>query len=264
MYQPASHSPARVERSFRPAPTAAADRYADSPRQVAQRTLFGHLFGPGYALPAPLLPAAPVAQREGHMPRKGHKIRYPATGPKEGDLYTVQEAQEGGALKVTNDKDSKTSWLDWKTDAIWHVLAGDTKDTDSRRSATEWGNLTPQKKTQAYDAAKAEALRLLLLAAEPAMVNKTTASKLKKDVVLASFVKQRVGEWQMAWTEINDRTWQFTIDMDKPEADSWQEPHVGWEVKQINAGANNGGKAYEPYKKQQGHVWMNEVPEYRQ
>jgi hypothetical protein len=165
---------------------------------------------------------------------------------------------------VTKNVGGKTSNLNWQTDSIWLVYDPDPKDVDMRYKASEWAALTAEKKTIAYEGAKAQALKLLLASADGGMVNATTKANLKKEVTLDQFVQQRAGEWQFTWNEINGRQWQFTIDMDKPLAESWQEPHVGWEVKLITAGANHAKKPYGAFAKQQGHVWMNDVPEFRQ
>ncbi|MBI1397495.1 MAG: hypothetical protein GC151_16100 [Betaproteobacteria bacterium] len=234
-------------------PTHAARWVDSSPRQLAQRARIAASFG-----------ADAIAQFTGHKPRKGDTIRFPATGPKDGDPFVVQDVHDDGWMKVLDGKKKVRTDIAWTDDNVWLVYQADPKDTDMRMKNEEWASLSGAKKTEVYDRAKSAARDKIIAAVEGSMVNKTGKTKLKQEVVLAQFAQTRTGEWQMRWNEINDREWQFTIDMDKPLAESWQEPHVGWEAKLIAAGANNGGKAYEGFAKQQGHIWLNDVPEYRQ
>lgn len=214
----------------------------------------------------------PVVQRVGHKPRIGDQIRYPSTGPKKGDVFSVTKVDDGGGMEVRDAKNKTRTDIKWTDEKVWLMYAADEKDVDMRVDNDAWAKLTPQKQAKIIEDAKAQALKKILEFASPGMINQTTRSKLKKEVTIDAFQKARAGEWQTAWSETEDgtgksqakaRKWQFTIDMDKPLATSWQEPHVGWEIKLIDAGANGSGKPYEDFAKQQGHVWLNDVPEFR-
>ena len=204
----------------------------------------------------------PVVQRA-HMPQVGSKIRYPAKGPKEGDQYVVLEVNEGGLLKLQAVSNKKTSNISWQTDKIWLEYEDSPKDTDKRLHIDTWAAMDPVQKTAVYNNAKELALGKIKSAIEGYMINTTVYKKLKKDLTVAMFIQIRAGEWQYTYEEKDGRIWQFTIDMDKPLETSWQEPHVGWEVKLMEAGANHAGKKHLDFPKQQGHIWLNDVPEFR-
>lgn len=230
-----------------------------SPRLSIQRQAIGSIFGRH----------ASVVQRVGHKPNKGQQIRYPATGPKEGAVYTVIDAQDNGNLQVKDAK-GKTSNINWKHDEVWLVYGQDDKDVDMRMDTRSWDDVDD--KDAVYAKAKAQAIGKIVKFAESGMINQTNKRRLKEAVVIGAFNAVKTGEWNMTWNETEDgggssrakaRKWQFTIDMDKPLETSWQEPHVGWEIKLIDPGANGSGKAYENFAKQQGHVWLNDVPEFR-
>jgi hypothetical protein len=88
-----------------------------------------------------------------------------------------------------------------------------------------------------------------------------------QDLTLANFVVTQndasVGlpcEWQATWTQTGQagRTWTLVIDMDRPLAESIQEPHVGWT---LSATSTKKGLAV---TNQFGHIWVDDVPASRQ
>ncbi len=251
--------PIQLSPSARMSPAALA--LGTSPRLALQRQAIGSTFGRH----------ASVLQRVGHKPNKGQQIRYPATGPKEGAVYTVIDAQDNGHLQIKDAK-GKTSNINWEHDKVWLVYGEDDKDVDMRMETGAWDDV--EDKDAVYAKAKTHAIGKIVKFAEGGMINPTNKRRLKEAVVIGAFNPVKTGEWNMTWNETEDgdgsskskakaRKWKFTIDMDKPLATSWQEPHVGWEVKLIDPGANGSGKPYEGFAKQQGHVWLNDVPEFR-
>jgi hypothetical protein len=206
-----------------------------------------------------------VLQRSPHKPRVGQTIRHPANGPGEGTAYRVEAADDGGGLTLKHPGNGRTSHANWKTDAIWLVYEADAKDTDSRLPRGAWDRLSKGQKQQIYDAARAEALVKIKASAAPGMKNTTNRTLLRNNLTLGFFSREGKGQWTCRWEEPNTdgRVWQFTIDMDRPLETSWQEPHVGWEVKLVSAGRDNNGGDLEGFSKEQGHVWLNDVPEAR-
>jgi len=206
---------------------------------------------------------AAIVQRKGHKPRVGDTVRYPATGPAAGELYTVLASDDGGGLQLRKQSNNTTHNRNWQNDDIWIVYAADAKDIDRRQSGPAWDLLTKSQKTTIYDNAKNDALALIKASVKPGMLNATNRGNIDNHLTLRSFNKERKGEWKATWEEAGGRKWQFTIDMDKPEETSWQEPHVGWEVKLLQRGKNHADVPYENFAKEQGHIWLNDVPEAR-
>jgi hypothetical protein len=240
--------PEKPSRSHPPAEVPAATR----PLQALQR------------LAAARTGAGRVLQRTPHKPKEGQRIRYPADGPRDGNEYIVEAADDGGGLTLKHPGTGRQSHANWKTNAIWLVYAADAKDTDQRVPRGEWAGYSKDRKQRAYDAAKDEALVKIKASAAQGMKNETNRTHLRH-LTLGFFNRAGKGEWTCRWEEANtiDRVWQFTIDMDRPLETSWQEPHVGWEVKLVSAGTDNNGRKLAAFDKQQGHVWLNDVPEAR-
>jgi hypothetical protein len=206
-----------------------------------------------------------IIQRKGHKPRIGDKIRYPATAPTEGDIYTVISADEGGGLSIRKDSDNRQSNVDWKRDNIWLIYPADPKDTDMRQGEAAWAGLSKPAKVAIYNNAKAAAVGKIKDAAAVGMLNSTNKQALINGLTWTMFNKVRKGEWTSYWEEPGSggRKWKFTIDMDQPLETSWQEPHVGWEVKLEDRGVNGVGTKHPDFSKAQGHIWLNAVPEFR-
>lgn len=202
---------------------------------------------------------------KGHKPKEGSQVRYPATGPQEGDLYTVDKVDNDGRLTLKGNN-NMTLNLDWKKAEIWLVYKDDPKDKDLRMARTDWNGMDKETKQQRYKQAKAEALTKIKKSVKSSMINTTNSEALERNLRFEMFNKGRRGEWICKWeegkvvdnTKEDTRTWQFTIDMDEPEETSSQEPHVGWEVQLLSPGKNK-----LKFPKQQGHIWLNAVPEAR-
>jgi hypothetical protein len=229
----------------------------DSPRVVAQRQQLASMFAP--AFPG----GAPVVQKKGHKPKPGTTVRYPATGPGQGDEYTVVTAQDDGSLQLRKKSDARISNRNWKNDNIWLVRDANVLDTDRRIEEGAWTATNKSGKAAAYAAAKSDAVDLIKAYLQNGMLNATNWNTLNANLSIKQFNKVRKGEWRTFWEEGGGRKWQLTIDMDNPEEKSDQEPHVGWEVKLIDRGKKGNGDAQPDYAKGQGHVWLNEVPEWR-
>jgi len=212
-----------------------------------------------------------MVQCKPHKPQVNSKVMYNqggAAGPAAGERCTVLASADDGSLTIRRDRDNYTySAKNWKNDPIWLEYAADAKDTDMRQPDAQWTSLTKQQKTAIYFQAKTQAVTHIKASASPGMLNTANRGGLNNNLTLGFFSKIKKGEWQATWEEPNSngRKWQFTIDMDDPLETSWQAAHVGWEVKLLNRGANNAVPpvAYAAFAKQQGHVWLNDVPEAR-
>jgi hypothetical protein len=114
-----------------------------------------------------------------------------------------------------------------------------------------------------FAVARARALTMIKNIATPHVNQANTAalnaitldsfSVTKHGVTLVGPSSTQPAEWELTWREGDRRTWKFVIDVDNPEADSHQEPHVGWEVS-----AEAGTQA--AVARTLGHVWLDHVP----
>jgi len=204
-----------------------------------------------------LAPSRPTLARTGHRPKKDQQIRIGK------DIWTVDESREGNAtVKVSrpkvggkgNAKEFRT--IAWETDEFTIVRPNSDVDYDMREALENADN-------PIFDRAKAKALELLKDYVISAGDLKRQQQERLKQVTVASFQRTRVGEWRHDWVEGDasnpNRDWVFTLDADKPEADSDQEPHVGW-----TAEAPKSYKKLSPVvTKRSGHIWVKEVAEFR-
>lgn len=205
-----------------------------------------------------------IIQAKGHKPKVGTKVRYEAEGPGQGDEYEVIASDDQGGLSIK--RNNQTTHVNWKNDKIWMVRTADAKDKDRRINEATWAGKSKNEKKQVYEAAKQDAVDLIKTYVKPGMINQTNKTALQNNLKWTHFEKKKKGEWVCVWeepTEGGGRKWQFTIDMDKPLDTSDQEPHVGWEVKLLSPGKKGNGDDHLGWDKGQGHVWLNEVPEWR-
>jgi len=188
-----------------------------------------------------------------HRPGVGMAIDY---GDEQWEVTRSAENDPNIAIKSTGGKKTKQSSIPWATSTFTIVRPNSEKDYDMRGRGVA-GDPERQKALDMMKAwiksdkdgwVPANVIPLNALALTDFAVSKTDAS-----VNLAC-------EWTTTWVQSgkSGRTWTLVIDMDRPLAESTQEPHVGWTLSAVST-----KKGYE-VRNQFGHVWVDDVPASRQ
>lgn len=207
------------------------------------------------------LPSEPL-QFAGHRPAVDMTINY------QGNDWTVFVSAPNNPQISIRRPPNHTQPINWQTANFTINRQNNDQDHDLRRgeAAYDAPGFASKREHQIlaqFQRAKAQALAMAKNTARP-HVNQTNRQALD-DKTLEDFRISQIGltligasskqpsEWKLTWPEGDRRTWEFTIDVDNPEAESSQEPHVGWEVL-----ARAGTQA--AVGRVLGHVWLDYVP----
>ncbi len=210
--------------------------------------------------------AAPVIQRVvAHRPAIGMTISY------NGHNWNVTASARANPNITIARAGVAAQTINWQTAAFTIVRANTAQDHDMRQGEAAYtaaGIASPRESEilARFNAAKDQALTMIK---NSALLNVQAAYQPSLNALtLADFAVSKHGptligpsatqaaEWVCHWTEGTAdnprRRWKFMIDADNPEAESNQEPHVGWEV-------SAEARAVGAVPRVLGHVWLDYV-----